>query len=57
MIVLNAQAATEDESEDSERQISHKTAICLNLQFHKADRKIVVFKLSPCCGCSLLSSG
>ena len=38
VIVLNAQAATEDESEDSKGQISHETAICRKLQFHKGDR-------------------
>jgi hypothetical protein len=39
VIVLNAQGATEDESEDSKGQISHETAICPNLEFHKGDRK------------------
>ena len=33
MIVLNAQVATEDESEDSKGQISHETALCRNLHF------------------------
>jgi hypothetical protein len=39
MIVLNAQAAAEDESEDSKGEISHETAIFHNLQFHKGDIK------------------
>jgi hypothetical protein len=39
MTVLNAQAATEYESEDPRGHISHETAICRNLQFHKGDRK------------------
>jgi len=39
MVVLNAQAATDDESEDSKGNIAHETAICHNLQFHKGDQK------------------
>ena len=53
MIFRNAQAATEDESEDSKRQIFHETAICLNLQFHKGDRKTLTYPLQTniyaCC--------
>jgi hypothetical protein len=39
MILLNAQAATGDESEKSKAQISNETVICSKLQFYKGDRK------------------
>jgi len=39
MVVLNAQAATEDENEDSKGNIAHETAIYHNLHFHEGDRK------------------